>query len=82
MTTSAPAIPGPAFDAAYAAVRDRYAALTEVLSPVAMPGPVRDSVIFGWSRDPIDMDTLVRAYHFQAHGNPLVLRGTPYEILP
>lgn len=76
------AIPGPAFDAAYEALRARYAHLVPVLAPVAVPGPVRDSVIWGWSRDDLTMETLVRAYHFQAHGLPLVLRGTCYEMTP
>jgi hypothetical protein len=76
------AVPGPAFEAAYAALRDRYAHLTKVLAPVAVPGPVRPSVIYGWSRDNVPMEVLVRAYHFQAHGLPIVLHGTPYEMTP
>jgi hypothetical protein len=76
------AVPGPAFDAAYEAVRARYAHLIPVLTPLAVPSRVRDTVIFGWSRDAIDMETLVRAFHFQAHGLPLVLRGTCYEMTP
>ncbi len=76
------AIPGPAFDVAYEAVRARYAHLVPVLAPVAVPSRVRDSVIYGWSRDNIPMEALVRAFHFQAHGLPIVLRGTPYEMTP
>lgn len=74
------AIPGPAFDAAYEAVRARYAHLVPALAPVAVPGPVRASVIYGWSRDDIPMEALVRAFHFQAHGLPIVLKGTVYEM--
>jgi hypothetical protein len=76
------AIPGPAFDAAYEAVRARYEHLTRALAPIAVPGPIRPSVIYGWSRDDVDMETLVRAFHFQAHGMPLVLTGTCYEMTP
>lgn len=76
------AVPGPALEAAYAALRARYAHLVKALAPVAVPGPVRPSVVYGWSRDPVDVDVLARAYHFQAHGMPLVLRGTPYEMVP
>ncbi len=76
------AIPGPAFDRAYESIRARYAPLVAALAPVAVPPKVRDTVIYGWSRDDITMEALVRAFHFQAHGLPLVLRGTPYEMTP
>lgn len=75
-----PAVPGPAFDAAYAALQERYAHLVRVLAPVAVPRQVRPTVIYGWSRDNITMEALVRAFHFQAHGLPIVLKGTPYEM--
>jgi hypothetical protein len=74
------AIPGPAFDAAYEEVRARYAHLVPALAPIAVPREVRPSVIYGWSRDEVPMEALVRAFHFQAHGLPIVLRGTPYEM--
>lgn len=76
------AVPGPVFDAAYEALRARYAHLIPVMAPIAVPRQVRDSVIYGWSRDNVDMEALVRAFHFQAHGLPIVLRGTPYEMTP
>lgn len=76
------AIPGPAFEAEYERVRARYAHLIPVLAPVAVDRRVRDSVIYGWSRDDIPLQDLARALHFQAHGLPLVLRGTCYEMTP
>lgn len=76
------AIPGPALTAAYNALRERYAPVTAALAPLAVPVRVRPSVVHGWSRDDVDVAVLARVQHFTAHGMPLVLRGTPYQMVP
>lgn len=76
------AVPGPAFDAAYEALRARYAPLVKVLAAVAVPNMVRPSVVWGWSRHDLTVEELARAMHFLAHGLPPVLHGTPYEMTP
>lgn len=45
-----------------------------------IPNAARPSVVYGWSRDDIDAETVEKVGHFLAHGDTSVLRGTPYEV--
>lgn len=75
-------LPGPAFKATYEELRARYEPLVAALKPVAVDPHVRPSVVWGYSRADLDMDTYARVWHFIGHGCPLVLQGTAYEMTP